>query len=562
MGNRTHKEKDAGIHAQSARVVLIRPPRLLSRSGLNANSPVPPLGIAYLAAALKAAGFPVTCIDACGEAPDQILPFDDLPFLVNGLDADQIAAAIPEDCALVGVSCMFSREWAYHKRVIRAVRTRLPHVPIVAGGEHITADPELSLQLCPELDLCAAGEGDETIVELARAIVEQRPFHDVAGLVFRKSDGTPERTPARKRIQALDELPWPDWDLLPLRTYLDRGFGMNEIGIRSMPMLASRGCPYRCTFCSSPQMWGTRWVARDVADVVREIRHAVEHFRVEHVEFHDLTAIIDRRWILAFSEALIEARLGITWTMPSGTRSEALDAEVLEKLARSGCRGITYAPESGSPETLARIHKKVKPERMLTSIRSAVKLGLYTKAHIIIGLPGQDWSELAESFRFMLKLMVAGVNDVLVYPFNAYPGSALHAQLVAEGRIDPFSPDYEKSLLGADYGDVRSVVSWSEYFSAAVIRRLAAVSMLIFYVGQFLLRPWRGFTVLWRLARSTPQTWMERVLSSLWRRFVAGRFVPRSSTARILRNVARVAVALLLEEMNLKVTGWFTTSEI
>jgi radical SAM superfamily enzyme YgiQ (UPF0313 family) len=366
---------------------------------------VPPLGLAYLAGALNAGGFETVLIDACGEAPDQCRPLDDLPFVMNGLATEEIAARVPPDSWFVGVSCMFSCEWITNRRAIEAVRRRLPEVPIIVGGEHVTADPLAVLRSCPGVTACALGEGDETIVEVASALAGGRSLREVAGLALRSDDGAMVHTARRERIRALDALTWPAWDGLPLATYLDRGFGMDEYNVRSMPMLASRGCPYRCTFCSSPQMWGTTWLARDPDDVVREIRRYVERYQIEHVEFHDLTTIVDRRWILHFTAALLAANLGITWTMPSGTRSEALDAEVLDRMRRSGCRGISYAPESGSPTTLRRIKKKVQPERMLASIRAAVAAGLYTKVHLIVGLPGQTRGEIWESIRFMMRLL-------------------------------------------------------------------------------------------------------------------------------------------------------------
>jgi radical SAM superfamily enzyme YgiQ (UPF0313 family) len=279
-------------------------------------------------------------------------------------------------------------------------------------------------------------------------------------------------------------------------------------------------------------MWGTTWVARDPHDVVREIKAHVARHRIEHVEFHDLTTIVDRRWILRFTELLIAEDLGITWTMPSGTRSEALDAEVLAQLQRSGCHGITYAPESGSPATLARIKKKVRPERMLASIRTAARAGLYVKAHIIVGLPGQTPREIWESFRFILALMWAGVHDLLVYPFNAYPGSEIYADLVRAGRIDPGAPDHDRFLLRADYGDPGSVRSWSEYFSSAAIRRIAAASMLVFHAGQFACRPWRAAVTVARIAGARPKTWFQRALSAELRRAVAGPLVPGARQQR------------------------------
>jgi anaerobic magnesium-protoporphyrin IX monomethyl ester cyclase len=519
-------------------VTLIRPPRLFSLTALTTNVPVPPLGLAYLAGALRANGFETVAIDACGEAPDQCRPLDDLPFVVNGLDAEEIAARVPTDSVLVGVSCMFSCEWMVQKRVIEAVRRRLPRVPIIVGGEHVTADPSGVLRNCPAVTACALSEGDDTIVAVARACVGARPLAEVAGLVLRAGDGAIVQTAGRARIRAVDALPWPAWDALPLETYLDRGFGMDEYNVRSMPMLASRGCPYRCTFCSSPRMWGTIWLARDPADVVREIRHYVERYRIEHVEFHDLTTIIDRRWILRFTAALQAADLGITWTMPSGTRSEALDAEVLDRLRRSGCRGITYAPESGSPRTLRRIKKKVRPERMLASIRAAVAAGLYTKVHLIVGLPGQTRGETWESVRFMLRLARAGVHDLLVYPFNPYPGSELYARLVAAGRIDPTAPEYERQLLGADYGDLGQVQGWSEYLSSAAVRRVAVLTMLTFYVGQYLLRPWRAAAMVARSLAARPNTWAQRVTNAGLRRAFTRRFVPAPSAPAVSRRRA------------------------
>jgi anaerobic magnesium-protoporphyrin IX monomethyl ester cyclase len=512
-------------------VTLIRPPRLFSRTALTANVPVPPLGLAYLAGALRAEGFEIVAIDACGEAPDQCHPLDDLPFVVNGLGAEEIAARVPSESVFVGVSCMFSCEWVVQKRVIEAVRCRLPRVPIVVGGEHVTADPTAVLRSCPAVTACARGEGDETVVAVARALVGEQPLAEVAGLVLRDGDGAIVQSARRERIRAVDALPWPAWDALPLETYLDRGFGMDEYNIRSMPMLASRGCPYRCTFCSSPQMWGTTWLARDPDDVVREIRYYVERYRIEHVEFHDLTTIIDRRWILRFTDALRVANLGVAWTMPSGTRSEALDADVLGRLRRSGCRGITYAPESGSPTTLRRIKKKVRPERMLASIRAAVAAGLYTKVHLIVGLPGQTRGEIWESVRFMLRLVRAGVHDLLVYPFNPYPGSELYARLVAAGRIDPTTPAYERDLLGADYGDLGQLQSWSEHLSTAAVRRVAALTMLTFYAGQYLLRPWRAVAMLARTVAARPNTWFQRATNAGLRRLLTRRFVPRPGPA-------------------------------
>ena len=100
-----------------------------------------------------------------------------------------------------------------------------------------------------------------------------------------------------------------------------------------MPMLATRGCPYKCSFCSSPQMWTTRYSVREPSDLVDEIEDYVRRYDVKNVDFCDLTAMTTRQWTLDFCDELERRRLGITWQLPVGTRSEGIDEHVLERLA-------------------------------------------------------------------------------------------------------------------------------------------------------------------------------------------------------------------------------------
>ena len=345
---------------------------------------------------------------------------------------------------------------------------------------------------------------------------------------MRGVDGAAVRTEARARVRAVDELPWPAWHLVPtLTVYLDNHFGFEEQNRRAMPLMATRGCPYRCTFCSSPSMWGTSWFARDPRDVIDEIKYYLERYSIEHVEFYDLTAVVDRRWILAFTTLLRAERLPITWRLPSGTRSEALDDEVLQHMVASGCEAIVYAPESGSPRTLARVKKKVKPERMLRSMRSAVRAGMHVRGHFIMGMPGQTVSEVLETFSFIAKMAWAGVHDVNSYFFYPYPGSEMYRMLVAQGRIDPSSPAYDELLAGACFTDFKAIRSWSEHFSARTLRLLCLGSMAFFYALSFLFWPARPLQACWRVLRGRPFTWLERFLHAGFRQYVLRRKVSR-----------------------------------
>ena len=509
-------------------VTLIRPPKIVTDFAPHTQSGVPPLALACLAAALEEAGHTVTVIDAYGAAPSHAVDIPGTNLHTVGLTAEEIAAVVPSDTDVIGLTCMFSQDWLYAKRVIAAAHTAVPHASIIVGGEHVTADPGHVLRTAPSVTACGIGEGEETLVAFVATLAGGGNLHDVAGLVLRGDDGAPHHTAPRARVRAIDDLPWPAWHLVPtLTTYLDNHFGFEEQNRRTMPMMATRGCPYRCTFCSSPSMWGTNWLARDPRDVLDEIKYYYHRYAIEHVEFYDLTAVVDRRWILAFTAMLTAERLPITWRLPSGTRSEALDDEVLQAMVESGCEAIVYAPESGSPRTLARIKKKVTPDRMLRSMQSAVRAGMHVRGHFIMGMPGQTLSEIAETWLFIARMAWVGVHDVNSYFFYPYPGSEMFRALVAEGKIDPMSPAYDELLAGACFTDFKAIRSWSEHFSPAMLRFLCLGSMAFFYVLNFLFWPVRPVRTLWRVLRGRPFTWIERFLHAGFAQYVLRRKVSR-----------------------------------
>ncbi len=526
------------------RVTLIRPPSVTSPQAMVGTPASPSLALALLTAFLKRHGYAVTAIDAQGEALSQYTPFDGGPHRVHGLTAEQIVARIPPETRLIGFSCMFSNEWIYHRRVIEVAAERFPGVPILVGGEHATAAASYILRACPSVLACAIGEGEETLLEVLQALERGESLDGIAGLVVRDPTTTEVRhTAPRRRIRALDEMPWPDWDAVPLRNYLDRGFGHGIGHGRNMPMLASRGCPYKCTFCSNPQMWGNLWNVRSAADVVAEMKYYKEKYAIDSFSFYDLTAIMRRRWILEFADLLIKADLGVTWLLPSGTRSEAMDAEVVRKLKRSGCSTLNFAPESGSPRMLERIKKQVNLEKMLESVRACAREGMYVRANIIFGMPGDTPHDMLLTLRFIVRLAWAGMHDIGVFPFAPYPGSALHDELRARRAFPPDGPEYDRMLLANGTNDYWSPRSWNEHLSDQQLRVLLIGASALFYLTQYALRPWRAAESIGRLALGRPITFIERVVAnSLGRiRFMFGGKVALSAS---VDSVAQIDVSV------------------
>jgi radical SAM superfamily enzyme YgiQ (UPF0313 family) len=479
---------------------------------------VPPLGLAYIASALREAGHRVTAVDAVGEGLDRYTRLDWTPYtLMHGLGEDEIVGRIDPAAELIGISCMFSVEWIAVRDLATAIRRAFPRALIVFGGEHATACPEYSLQDCPAADVCVLGEGEETIVDLARAVADGTSLRDVAGLAVRDGNRIVRSAP-RSRIRALDEIARPDWSIFPITNYLDNRLSFGADLGRSMPILASRGCPYQCTFCSSPQMWTTLWRARTPELLLAEMKHYMERYGVTNFDFYDLTAIVDRKWIIRFTELLAAERLDITWQLPSGTRSEAIDETVCELLYRSGCRIINYAPESGSEPELKRIKKVVKPDRMLASMRAAHAAGMEIKANFIMGLPGSSWSDVQRTFRFLARAAVAGVDHVSAFPFSPYPGSELFEDLLKEGRVT-LDETYFKSLLA--YTDPRHSVSYTEFVGSRALSFLSLGAVAFFYLVSWTLRPAHAVKLLLRIVTHDSSTKLTTALQTRRRKRLA-----------------------------------------
>ncbi len=495
-----------------AKITLIRPPTAVPKWA-HTTPTCPPIGLVYVAASLEAAGHQVQIIDAVGEAVFQMQPVPARPsILSHGLTFEQIIERIEPGTEFFGVSCMFSHEWPLTKSLIRMIREHYPNRPILGGGEHITAVPEESLRTCAELDYCVLGEGEEGMVDLVEAIANGRDVKKVTGIALRQDGGT-ARTAQRARIRAIDEIPQPRWDLVPLSNYLDNGFGFGVTRGRSMPIIATRGCPYQRTFCSNPQMWTTTWLARDPASVVAEMKEYIAKYQAENFDFYDLTAIVKKDWIICFGTMLLDEGLKITWQLPSGTRSEAIDEEVAKMLYASGCRNLSYVPESGSPAVLKRIKKKVQLDRMELSMRQSIRSGLNIKANIILGFPGETHREVWQTFRFLARMAVLGVQDMSISPFSPYPGSELFDDLTKAGKITKMDDEYYWNL--ASYTDITKSVSYSQHVSNRWLSFYRITGMLMFYVLCYLARPLRFFRTIRNLITKQHESRLEMSLHDL-----------------------------------------------
>jgi anaerobic magnesium-protoporphyrin IX monomethyl ester cyclase len=505
--------------AAALRVALVHLPTITAPRSLSYYGAIPPLGLAYLAGALLAASaehlpLDLNVVDGTGEALDAYHPYSTGAgdVLIQGLTLAQIVARIDPAVDVIGVSLMFLHQWPLCRELLHLLREHAPRALIVAGGETPTAFWDEILKSCPALDLCVLGEGEVTFTGLLRALAAGAPTAALPGLAYRGPHRQPTRTPPAARIssQLLDRLPRPAWHLFPVAAYLARGHGSGVDRGRSMPVLTSRGCPYQCTFCSSPTMWGTRYVRRDPADVVDEIAELVERYAITNVDLSDLTAMLTKEWMLALADAIRARGLQITLQLPSGTRSEAVDAEAAAALYAAGVRNFCYAPESGSAETLRRIKKKVDLDALRASLRAAVAAGMTTHASLIIGLPGESPRDLLDTWRLALRLALDGCHTLAVIVFAPYPGSEEYQRLRAAGQIHLDDSYYYGSLLRSAGG----LRSYNQHLGPRALFALQLAVLSSFFALAFARRPARITGLLGRLVRGRQESVLDLFLAT------------------------------------------------
>lgn len=459
--------------SERRKVVLVRGP-MVTATALS-NLATPSIALAYLGGYIRPHGYECEVIDALAEGLDRFWPVDGYPMLLGqGLTSEEVVARIPLDADAVAFTVMFSAEWPVQRDFILAVRKRLPNALFVAGGEHITALTEYSMRDCPALDVCVRGEGERTLLEVLEAHRLGKKIHEAVGSIGCRDGERVWINGPLERMRKLDQIPWPYWPEGYLERFWEAGKAFGIQSPRDMPMLASRGCPYQCTFCSSPQMWTTRYVLRDPDDLIREIKRYIERFDITAIQFYDLTAIVKKAWTMEFCQRLLDNNIQLNWSLPSGTRSEALDEETLAMIKKTGCNFIVYAPESGDDETLKVIKKKVKLSRLNASLKAAKRVGLTVRVNLLIGFPHETRRQVWSTIRYGLYLAWIGIDDVGVSLFSPYPGSEIFDQLRARGVVQ-LNDDY--------FMDLNS--SWSA--KSTPVNTLISTRELAFYRPTFML---------------------------------------------------------------------------
>ncbi len=360
------------------------------------ETPSPPLGLAFLAGALERAGVEV-----------KILDFVVFPYREEMLESVLIDFH-PDFVGIASVTMTFDNALS----VLKDVKSLAPDVLTVMGGPHVTFCAEETMDNLPELDFIVLGEGDETVVELAKEAENGRDWSRIRGLVYRNGSAIESAGIREPGIEA-DSLPLPARHLLPLGRY--RALRM------PISMTTSRGCPFKCIFCVGRKMVGPNVRYRDPEKVVDELEYLAS-LNFHQINIADDLFTANKKHCLAVCDEIIKRGLKVKWA--SFARVDTVSLEVLAGMKEAGCCAVSFGVESANADILKTIKKGITIEQVIAAISMCKEVGITPQASFILGLPGETPETLKEttSFGNRLKKMGALHGFHLLAPF---PGTEI-----------------------------------------------------------------------------------------------------------------------------------------
>jgi|YNPNPStandDraft_1061719.scaffolds.fasta_scaffold05776_2 anaerobic magnesium-protoporphyrin IX monomethyl ester cyclase len=387
-----------------------------------------PLGLGYLAAVLREAGHQVGIYDAAVE--DE--PLEEV-VRRGGYELLGISAVTP----LIPDAWQMAREGK-----------RLGLITVL-GGPHLTLMPEESLSPeHPEVDYVIKGEAEESIIEFVDALEGRRPLETVHGLYWRRNGQIVANPPARL-IPDLDAIPYPAHDLYKINRYTNLQpltDGLDKKA-RAYTIMTSRGCPYKCTYCSKP-VTGDTWRPRSVENVIGEWRWLVRDLRATEI------GVTDDIWNLRLDRAkelcraLIREGLNtVPWVTVHGMKVNHTDPELFQLMKQAGCKRVGFGVESGDPYILRNVIRKAQTlEQVRNAFRWAREAGLQTMGFFIFGMPYETEETMEKTIRLALELDPDLANFMLATP---YPGTEMYELITRHGNI--FAHEWHDYAIHSDH---------------------------------------------------------------------------------------------------------------
>jgi len=400
------------------RVLLINPSRF---NEILADNPAfideergfnPPLGLLYLAGYLKK------------KSNHQVFGLD---AQVEGLDYnEQFKQRIEEvNPDLVGITTMtftLIDVLKTIKLVKEAAKNLNKKIIIVLGGPHVHIFPEETVNL-EDVDFVIKGEGEVPFFYLLEALEGRGQLSDIKGLVYQKQREIIDN-PVDNLIEDLDELPFPDRELLPIEKYSSILSGGRIV----TTMFTSRGCPFQCAFCDRPHL-GKKFRARSAQSVIDEIEECLK-LGIKEILIYDDTFTVDRQRTIDICDEIIKRGLKFIWDIRA--RVDTVDEEVLKKLKAAGCARIHFGVESGTEKILGVLNKGIHLNQVADAFKWSKKIGLETLAYFMIGSPTETKEDIEQTIKFAKEIRPDYAHITILTP---YPATEIYRQALSQGVI-------------------------------------------------------------------------------------------------------------------------------
>ena len=371
-----------------------------------------PLGLAYISSAIKQAGYDIDCLN-----------LNHKKGTIKEIVSKQLDKGYDIVCSgHTGIG------YAVIEKIVQATREHTSKPKVILGGALITSEPELILNaLKPDFEVL--GEGERTIVELLSAIKNNKNSKEVNGIGYIEN-GKSVFTQPREQIEDLDLIPLPDFDGFGFDEYLDNMSSDVLYGEldnpRAYPLLASRGCPFSCSFCF--HCLGKGYRERKIKDVIKELKIAIEKYNINSIEIYDDLFSINRERLFEFCKELKD--LNCKWTCQLSVLN--LDKELLQTLKNSGCNTVSFGFESYSQEVLRSMRKPITPEKINNAIKLCMEVKMGIQGNFIFG----DTAETKQTAKETLDYWKENTKGQILIGFiQPYPGSEIYKRCLKKGII-------------------------------------------------------------------------------------------------------------------------------
>lgn len=417
-----------------------------------AENDAPPLGLLYIASAARKKELSVTVIDM----NHPIISEDELLTEINNLKPKIIAFSVLSTASSIVIE------------LSNIIKKSFPNITLLAGGIHPTVFPENMLS--SKIDIVVLGEGEEIIAELAKRIIDNKNYDDIAGLAYLDKNETQKtkilndansiiQTSKPLRIENLDNIESPNRELIPILEYGQPG-----------AICSTRGCPFTCSFCSSVLTPGHKPRKRSINKVIDEMDYMNKHFGIDRFQFIDDNFACDNNHAIDISKSLINKNY--IWSCQTSVMEFRDNLNLLDLMYESGCREIYFGLESGSNRIL-KDYKGIESNEAISILdyclkfNKDLKISSFNNLQIVVGFiighPEDDEKSIEETIQLALKLRVKGI-DTMLSILQPYPGSLIYNNPKKYGvKIE--------NLNFADYLYPKSNIS-NKYLSKDRIREL------------------------------------------------------------------------------------------